>query len=98
MERSIATQHLTVVTKGKTKAAPTGELKKVLGMAFGIAIVVGNCIGVGILRNPGSIAAMIPSYWIILGCWLLCGLIILLTAGSYAELNVLIPKEGGPYN
>lgn len=74
------------------------SLKKVLGVVFGVAIVVGSTIGSGILVNPGSIAAMLPNYWVICGCWLLCGLFILFSASSYAELNVLIPKEGGPYN
>jgi basic amino acid/polyamine antiporter, APA family len=29
----------------------------VLGVAFGVAVIVGNTIGVGILRTPGAIAA-----------------------------------------
>jgi len=48
------------------------ELKKVLGTGFGIAVMVGGTIGVGILRTPGTIAGMLDSYWahsVMLGDW-----------------------------
>lgn len=73
-------------------------LKKVLGTFFGIAIVVGSTIGVGILRTPGTIAQLVPDPILIMGCWLLIGLYILLAASSYAELTVMMPKAGGAYN
>ncbi len=76
----------------------SNPLKKVLGTFFGIAIVVGSTIGVGILRTPGTIAALIPDPAIIMGSWLLIGLYIMLAASSYAELTVMMPKAGGAYN
>jgi len=36
------------------------RLLKVLGVAFGLAIIVGNTIGAGILRSPGDVAAALP--------------------------------------
>lgn len=74
------------------------KLKKVLGVVFGVAVVVGGTIGVGILRTPGTIAATLPSPQLILLCWILIGLYILLAAGSYAELTTMLPKAGGAYN
>ena len=74
------------------------DLKKVLGISFGIAVVIGGTIGVGILRTPGNIAALIPNAWLILTCWLVGGLYILLAASSYAELTTMLPKAGGAYN
>ncbi len=74
------------------------KLKKVLGLAFGIAIVLGGTIGVGILRTPASIAAVLPDALLILLCWLIIGLYILLAASSYAELTTLLPRAGGAYN
>lgn len=74
------------------------KLKKVLGVVFGISIVVGSTIGAGILRAPGSIAALLPSKPLILFCWLVTGLYILLCASSYAELTAMIPKAGGAFN
>jgi len=74
------------------------KLKKVLGVAFGISIVVGSTIGAGILRTPGSIAGLLPNKFLILSCWLLTGLYILLSASSYAELTAMMPKAGGAFN
>ena len=76
----------------------THQLKRVLGVAFGIAVVVGGTIGVGILRTPSTIAAMLPSAPLILLCWVVIGLYILLAASSYAELTTMLPKAGGAYN
>jgi APA family basic amino acid/polyamine antiporter len=74
------------------------ELKKVLGAGFGIAVMVGGTIGVGILRTPGTIAGMLDSYWLILACWVIGGIYVLLGAGSFAEMATMLPKAGGPYN
>jgi APA family basic amino acid/polyamine antiporter len=74
------------------------ELKKVLGAGFGIAVMVGGTIGVGILRTPGTIAGMLDNYWLILACWAFGGVYVLLGAGSFAEMAVMLPKAGGPYN
>ena len=74
------------------------HLKKVLGIAFGLAVVTGSTIGSGILRTPGSIAALIPDATLIMGCWTAIGLYILLAASSYAELTTMMPKAGGAYN
>ena len=76
----------------------TNHLRKVLGIAFGLAVVVGSTIGVGILRAPGSIAALIPNPTLILGCWIVMALYIMLSASSYAELTTMLPKAGGAYN
>ncbi|MGY4539475.1 APA family basic amino acid/polyamine antiporter [Mucilaginibacter sp. UYNi724] len=82
----------------KTATQKEVNLKKVLGIVFGISIVVGSTIGAGILRTPGSIAALLPNKILILCCWLLTGLYILLCASSYAELTAMVPKAGGSFN
>jgi APA family basic amino acid/polyamine antiporter len=74
------------------------HLRKILGSVFGIAIVVGSTIGVGILRTPGEIAMLVPNAPLIMACWLIIGLYIMLAASSYAELTVMMPKAGGAYN
>lgn len=79
-------------------AGSVHHLKKILGVGFGIAVVIGGTIGAGILRNPGEIAALVPDYWLVLACWLIGGLYVLLAAGSYAELTTMMPKAGGAYN
>jgi basic amino acid/polyamine antiporter, APA family len=74
------------------------ELRKVLGAGFGIAVLVGGTIGVGILRAPGIIAGHVHEYWLIIFAWLFVGGYVLLAAGLFAEMATMMPKAGGPYN
>ena len=74
------------------------HLKKALGVGFGIAILIGGTIGVGILRTPGTIAGMLNNHLLIIMCWILGGVYVLIGAGCYAELATMLPKAGGSYN
>lgn len=74
------------------------ELQKVLGAGFGIAVLVGGTIGVGILRTPGEIASLLDNYWLIIFAWVFVGVYVLLAAGPFAEMATMMPKAGGPYN
>jgi APA family basic amino acid/polyamine antiporter len=74
-----------------------GRLLQVLGVAFGIAVIIGNTIGAGIMRTPSDVAGWLPSPALFLGVWVLGGLYALLGAASMAELGVLIPRSGGQY-
>ena len=74
-----------------------GRLLRVLGVGFGIAVIIGNTIGAGIFRAPGSIAALLPHPWLFLGVWILGGLYALLGAISLAELGAMLPRSGGQY-
>lgn len=74
-----------------------GQLWRVLGVGFGLAVIIGNTIGAGIFRAPGAIAAQLPNPWIFLGVWVLGGLYALLGAISLAELGTMIPRSGGQY-
>jgi APA family basic amino acid/polyamine antiporter len=73
------------------------RLLKVLGVAFGLAMIVGNTIGAGILRSPGEVAAALPSSAWFIGAWIAGGVYALLGAMTMAELTVMIPKSGGQY-
>jgi APA family basic amino acid/polyamine antiporter len=70
---------------------------RVLGVGFGIAVIIGNTIGAGIFRAPGTIAQQLPHPWLFLGVWILGGVYALLGAISLAELGAMIPKSGGQY-
>jgi len=74
------------------------ELKKILGSAFGIAVMVGGIIGAGILYNPGSVAAMLQDKRLIILAWFLGGIYVLLAINSLAELATMLPKAGGSFN
>ncbi len=75
----------------------SGNLLKVLGVAFGLAILVGNTIGMGILRTPGEVAANVPSIFLFMAVWLAGGLYALLGALTVSELAAMHPRSGGLY-
>ncbi|MEO5799161.1 MAG: amino acid permease [Gemmatimonadales bacterium] len=74
-----------------------GSLHQVLGVAFGLAVLIGNTIATGILRTPGEVASHLPSTGLFLGVWVLGGLYALLGAASLAEGGVIVRRSGGPY-
>jgi APA family basic amino acid/polyamine antiporter len=82
---------------GMSDHAYPQELRRVLGVAVGIAIVVGGTIGAGILRTPGIIAATLGHPALILGVWIAGGLLAAMGANCYAELATMLPRAGGPY-
>jgi APA family basic amino acid/polyamine antiporter len=73
------------------------RLLRILGVGFGVAVVIGGTLGVGILRSPGAVAAHLGSGWLILLVWALGGLYTLLAANNTAELATMMPRAGGPY-
>jgi APA family basic amino acid/polyamine antiporter len=74
-----------------------GNLLRILGVSFGIAVTVGGTIGVGILRTPGMVAAELRHPWLILGVWVLGGVYALFGTLAVAELGTLLPRAGGWY-
>ena len=44
-----------------------GTLRRVLGVSFGVAVLIGNTILIGILRTPGDVAAQLPSPALFIG-------------------------------
>lgn len=74
-----------------------GRLLRVLGLAFGLAVLVGNTIGMGILRTPGEVAARVPSAPFFLAVWVVGALYALFGALSVAELATMRPRSGGLY-
>lgn len=75
----------------------SGQLRRVLGMGFGLAVSVGATIGVGILRTPGLVAEQFPSPFAIVLLWIVGGIFTLLGASSLTELGVMLPQAGGCY-
>ncbi len=70
-------------------------LLRILGLGFGLALVFGNMIGVGILRLPGMVAASLGDRTLIMLFWALGGLYALMGAVAVAELAAMIPETGG---
>jgi APA family basic amino acid/polyamine antiporter len=80
-----------------TAAAGRGHLLRVLGLAFGVAVVIGGTVGQGILRTPGQVAEGAQTAPLILGLWIVGGLIALIDSMSTVELAASIRQTGGPY-
>lgn len=74
-----------------------GRLLQILGVGFGIAVIIGNSIAGGIVSTPGTIAQQLPNTWLFLAVWLAGGLYALLGAISMSELGAMIPRSGGQY-
>jgi APA family basic amino acid/polyamine antiporter len=75
----------------------SGQLRRILGLAFGLAVSVGATIGVGILRTPGLVAEQFPWSLAIVLLWVAGGMYTLLGASSLTELGVMLPQAGGYY-
>lgn len=73
------------------------KLKKILGLGFGLAVIFGGTVGVGILRLPGFIAGQLGSPLLILAIWVIGAAYALLGAMAVAELGTMMPAAGGFY-
>ncbi|MFC4293680.1 APC family permease [Novosphingobium tardum] len=73
------------------------QLVRVLGIAFGLAVVIGGMVGQGIMRSPGIVAGAVGAPLAIMAVWLVGGLLSALDAFSTAELAASHPRAGGPY-
>ena len=76
---------------------PKGRLLQVLGIWFGIAAIIGNSIGAGIMRTPSEVARQLPTTGGYLLAWVIGGVYAALGVASLAELGVRMPRSGGQY-
>jgi APA family basic amino acid/polyamine antiporter len=76
---------------------PRAPLARILGLGFGVAVIFGGTVGVGILRLPGMIAGQLGNFWLILLLWVIGALYALLGAISLSELGTAMPQAGGFY-
>ena len=74
-----------------------GDLLRILGIGFGVAVVVGGAVGQGIMRAPGLVAGALPSAVWIMAAWLVGGLMCFVDAFATVELAASVPRAGGPY-
>jgi APA family basic amino acid/polyamine antiporter len=72
-------------------------LPRKLGLFPLTNIVVANMIGAGIFTTSGLLMARLHHPPLLLGLWLLGGLIALCGAFSYGELGAAFPQAGGEY-
>ncbi|HEY1928155.1 MAG TPA: amino acid permease, partial [Caulobacteraceae bacterium] len=73
------------------------HLRRVLGLVFGLAVVVGGIIGSGIMRAPGVVALGLHSVPLTLLLWAAMGGVAMVTAMPLVEAGAEIPQAGGSY-
>ena len=78
-------------------SAATGSLKPTLGLLSATLLIVGSAIGSGIFRLPSTMAEQLGSPWLLLGVWVLCGLLSLTGALTFGEMGAMFPRAGGQY-
>jgi APA family basic amino acid/polyamine antiporter len=78
-------------------ASSSRGLIRILGVGFGLAVIVGSTLGIGILRTPGLVAGQLSSATSILAVWIVGGLYTLIGAVCLAELGTMLPEAGGYY-
>lgn len=81
----------------KELATEETEFRKGLGLFDSTMLVAGSMIGSGIFFTPGIIAKYLPYPSLIIVVWLICGVLTILGALSYAELAASMPRAGGQY-
>jgi len=85
------------IKNGGAKESARTSLPRVLGIWDVIGIVVGGVIGSGIFLVPKSIALAVQSPILVLGVWVVGGMLSFFGALTFAELGAAMPEAGGMY-
>jgi basic amino acid/polyamine antiporter, APA family len=73
------------------------ELRRDLGLAAALSIVVGTVIGSGIFRVPQTMIQSVGTVQMVFIVWIVGGILTLAGALTYAELAAALPGAGGEY-
>jgi len=84
-------------TPREPAAAGAARLAQRLGLFDATMIVMGGMVGAGIFMNPYVVARQVHTPVLILGAWVLGGLVAMAGALVYAELAARCPQVGGQY-
>ena len=68
-----------------------------LGLFSSTALVAGSMIGSGIFLVDADIARTTNSPALLVGAWVVTGILTMIGALSYGELAAMMPKAGGQY-
>jgi APA family basic amino acid/polyamine antiporter len=73
------------------------EFVKALGLTSSTTLVVGSMIGSGIFIVSADIARTVNSPALLIGAWVITGIMTIIGALSYGELAAMMPRAGGQY-
>ena len=88
---------MTTGGNGEPQSARRAGLVRQLGLFGTTMAVMGGIIGAGIFINPYLVAQRVHTSALILGVWIVGGIIALLGGFIYAELAARLPVVGGQY-
>ena len=92
----MTTPDITPIDKFQVPAdAP--RLVQRLGLFSSTALVIGSMIGSGIFIVEADIARGTDSPALLLGAWVVTGVLTMIGALSYGELAAMMPRAGGQY-
>ena len=83
--------------KASVAAIDAPKMVQTLGLFSSTAIVAGSMIGSGIFLVDADIARTANSPALVLGAWVVTGILTIIGALSYGELAAMMPKAGGQY-
>jgi APA family basic amino acid/polyamine antiporter len=88
-----------VATTDRTIDKPVAEAGLVRGLSLfdGTTLIVGSVIGSGIFFAPAIMAGYLQTPGLLLGLWVLGGVLTLFGALSYGEMAAALPRAGGQY-
>jgi APA family basic amino acid/polyamine antiporter len=92
----VQTPELTSIEKSAPSAAAP-KLVQSLGLFSATALVAGSMIGSGIFLVDADIARATNSPALVLGAWVVTGILTMIGALSYGELAAMMPMAGGQY-
>lgn len=81
----------------RPQTPPAVELVRGLTLLDATLLIVGSVIGSGIFFSPSIMAGWLQSPGLLLGLWIVGGMLTLAGALSYAELAAAMPRAGGQY-
>jgi len=86
------------MTDSRESTPDNPQLVRRLGLFDATMIVMGGIIGSGIFMNPSVVARQVETSFLIIGVWVVGGLVALAAAFIWAELAWRRPEVGGQYS
>jgi len=94
---AVPTPELTATDKRASTTHQAPEMVQTLGLFSSTALVAGSMIGSGIFLVDADIARTTNSPALVVGAWVVTGILTMIGALSYGELAAMMPKAGGQY-
>ena len=73
------------------------QLVRTIGLWSATTLVIGTVIGANIFMKPATMAAQLPSPYMIIIVWVVAGIVSMFGAMAFAELGAMFPETGGQY-